>query len=150
MSDRTRTPHPAEATAWAGAEAWAAAFVGLALLIGTGVGELGSGRPFPALADSPSLAAPSPPVGASRPAPAALPQVPPAPAGMAMTIDLNRADAATLQTLPGIGPVLAARVIAHREAHGRFQQPSDLLDVPGIGPKRFAQLARMISVGEGP
>ncbi len=67
-----------------------------------------------------------------------------------MTIDLNRADAATLQTLPGIGPVLAARVIAHREAHGRFQQPSDLLDVPGIGPKRFAQLARMISVGEGP
>jgi len=144
MTDLARTPLPVEGAAWLGAQAWAAALVGLTLLIGTGVSGLGSAVPFPALAEGPP-AAPTPPAAEPRPRP----QAAPGPAALAK-VNLNRADAATLQTLPGIGPVLAARIIAHRGAHGSFRQTADLLDVPGIGPKRFAQLSALISVGEGP
>lgn len=49
-------------------------------------------------------------------------------------IDVNTADAATLEDLPGVGPVLAERIVAHREASGRFTALEDLLEVSGIGP----------------
>ena len=49
-------------------------------------------------------------------------------------ISLSRADQATLETLPGVGPSLAARIIAFREANGPFQSVSDVLAVSGIGP----------------
>jgi competence ComEA-like helix-hairpin-helix protein len=52
-------------------------------------------------------------------------------------VDINHADIAALQTLPGIGPTLAQRIIAHRKAHGMFANTRGLLDVNGIGPKRF-------------
>lgn len=55
-------------------------------------------------------------------------------------IDINRATAEELQQLPGIGPVLAGRIIAHRDRHGPFRSVEDLLAVTGIGPKLLEQL----------
>ena len=49
-------------------------------------------------------------------------------------INVNTADLEALQTLPGIGPTRADRIIAYREAHGPFAKLSDLLFVKGIGP----------------
>lgn len=55
-------------------------------------------------------------------------------------VDLNRATAAELEALPGVGPVLAARIVAWREEHGPFTAVEDLLDVPGIGEAKLAEL----------
>ena len=52
-------------------------------------------------------------------------------------VDLNRADAAQMEDLPGVGPVLAARIVAFREDHGPFDAVEDLLDVPGIGEAKL-------------
>src|SRR5437667_4854470 len=46
-------------------------------------------------------------------------------------LDLNRATAAELDALPGIGPVLAARIVEQRDRHGAFQRSDDLLAIPG-------------------
>jgi len=61
-------------------------------------------------------------------------------------IDLNTADEASLQTLPGIGPALAARIVAWRTEHGGFRAVEDLLDVSGIGDARFAELQPRVRV----
>lgn len=60
-------------------------------------------------------------------------------------IDLNRATAAQLEELPGVGPVLAARIVAHREEHGNFAEVEDLLDVPGIGEAKLALLRTAVA-----
>jgi competence protein ComEA len=65
-------------------------------------------------------------------------------------LDINRADADALRTLPGIGPVLARQIVAFRAAHGPFRDSEDLLRVPGIGAKRYAGLQRRIQIAEGP
>jgi competence ComEA-like helix-hairpin-helix protein len=64
-------------------------------------------------------------------------------------IDLNRATAAELQALPGIGPVLARRIIEERRKR-LFQSVDDLRRVSGIGPKRLEQLRPYVRVGEPP
>lgn len=56
-------------------------------------------------------------------------------------IDLNQAPLQELRTLPGVGPALARRIIAYREAHGAFSAPEALQSVPGIGATLYAQLA---------
>ncbi|HKN86217.1 MAG TPA: helix-hairpin-helix domain-containing protein [Nitrospiraceae bacterium] len=61
-------------------------------------------------------------------------------------LDLNRATAEELQSLPGIGPVLAQRVVEQRTAHGRFHTVDDLQDVKGIGKKRMDQLRPLVMV----
>lgn len=61
-------------------------------------------------------------------------------------IDLNTADATTLETLPGIGPSIAAAIIRHRELEGAFQRVEDLLEVAGIGPSRLAQIESLVVV----
>ena len=61
-------------------------------------------------------------------------------------LDLNRATAEQLQLLPGIGPVLAQRVIEQRATHGPFHTVDDLKDVKGIGKKRMDQLRPLIMV----
>jgi competence protein ComEA len=56
-------------------------------------------------------------------------------------IDINAAGAQELEALPGIGPVLARRIVEDREAHGPFAGLRDLLRVSGIGEKKLAALA---------
>jgi competence protein ComEA len=65
----------------------------------------------------------------------------------AAPLDLNGATAAELATLPGIGPVMAARIVEHRQTIGAFPHLEALRAVPGLGPKRFAQLAPYLRVG---
>lgn len=60
-------------------------------------------------------------------------------------ININTADAATLETLPGIGPALAQRIIDYRETKGPFVRPEDVMDVAGVGPAIFAQIEDLIS-----
>ncbi|MEN3001007.1 MAG: helix-hairpin-helix domain-containing protein [Armatimonadota bacterium] len=61
-------------------------------------------------------------------------------------LDLNRATAEELEALPGIGPVLAARIVEYRQQRGRFQSVDELLDVHGIGPKRLEQIRPYVTV----
>ena len=62
-------------------------------------------------------------------------------------IDLNTATQAQLELLPGVGPELAKRIIAYREEYGRFVAKEQLMDVEGIGEKRYASLEPLITVG---
>ena len=69
------------------------------------------------------------------------------PAGGAdAVVDLNTADQATLETLPGIGPALAGRIIAWRDEHGGFTAVEDLLEVSGIGETRLEDLRPRVRV----
>lgn len=54
-------------------------------------------------------------------------------------VDINTADAQQLQTLKGIGPALAERIIAYREEHGPFASVEELLQVSGIGEHTLEQ-----------
>ena len=78
---------------------------------------------------------------------AAAPGAPSAPGAVPSRVNLNRADFAALDALPGIGPVLARRILDHRAAHGPFQHVEDLLAVPGIGPALYARLAPLVVAG---
>ena len=62
-------------------------------------------------------------------------------------VNINTADAATLDTLPGIGASTAAKIVADREANGPFKTIEDLKRVSGIGDKKFSQLEGCITVG---
>ena len=55
-------------------------------------------------------------------------------------LDLNRASAAELDALPGIGPVLAGRIVEHRNTHGPFRRVEELRAVRGVGPRLFERL----------
>ena len=61
-------------------------------------------------------------------------------------VDLNRANANELQALPGVGPVIAARIVAHRDENGPFDTIEDLLDVPGIGESKLAELRTAVRI----
>ena len=61
-------------------------------------------------------------------------------------VDLNRADAALLETLPRIGPAMAERIIAWRDDNGGFTTVEDLLAVPGIGDKMLESLRDHVTV----
>jgi competence protein ComEA len=63
-----------------------------------------------------------------------------------LPIDPNRADAPTLETLPGIGPSRAEAILRERE-RAPFATPEDLERVPGIGPRTVAGLAGLVAVG---
>jgi competence protein ComEA len=137
----------------------AAAFFGVCLLVGTALsGMLSAGPPFPAGVRAavgereggmPDVRGRVP---AAAPAPAFRGADPtdPGQAPPSRALDINRADAADLQALPGIGPVLARRIVAHREAHGPFRDPADLLHVSGLGATRLARLHGLIRTAEAP
>jgi competence protein ComEA len=61
-------------------------------------------------------------------------------------ININSASANELETLPGVGPGLAERIIEHRQKYGPFRRPEHLLIVRGIGDKRFRALQDLITV----
>lgn len=66
---------------------------------------------------------------------------PPAP------VNINTASAEELETLPGIGPALAERIIAYRETYGLFESVDDLINVKGIGESVLSELRDLASVG---
>jgi competence ComEA-like helix-hairpin-helix protein len=68
-------------------------------------------------------------------------------AGDPVRIDLNRASAAELEALPGVGAVKAAAIVAEREASGGFQSVDELESVRGIGPALIAKLRPLVTVG---
>jgi competence protein ComEA len=61
-------------------------------------------------------------------------------------VNLNTATAAELEELPGVGPVLAQRILDWRTEHGRFMSVDELGEVSGIGDKIFAQLQPKVTV----
>jgi competence protein ComEA len=61
-------------------------------------------------------------------------------------VRLNLAGVEELETLPGVGPVLAERIVAYRQEHGPFAVVEDLLDVPGIGEGKLAALRDAVLV----
>ena len=115
--EQVYVPKPGE-TAPAG---WAAA------------GAPGAGGPG---AGGPVAPAAGPPGGAGRPT------------GLtgAAAVDLNTADLAALDSLPGVGPVLAQRIIDWRRSHGRFSSVEELAEVTGIGEKLLAGIRSRVRV----
>jgi competence protein ComEA len=74
-------------------------------------------------------------VGASPPAAGSSPSSP---------LDLNSATLEQLESLPGIGPVTAQKIVDYRQAHGAFHSVAELEGVPGIGPAHMAQLKGLV------
>lgn len=68
----------------------------------------------------------------------------------AVPLDLNRASADDLLGLPGIGPVLARRIVEARRDRGTFRRVEDLLTVRGIGPRLLERLRPHLTLGAGP
>jgi competence protein ComEA len=86
--------------------------------------------------------------------------LPPAPVGVVSTaavtpgapgalIDINTASLEALQEIPGVGPVLATRIVTYREQNGGFQSVEQLMEVSGIGEATFAQMKPMVTVAGG-
>jgi competence protein ComEA len=75
---------------------------------------------------------------------------PPGPGGAGGTasgpVNLNTATAEQLQALPGVGPVLAQRIIEFRTQHGGFRSVSELRQVSGLGDAKFAELKDLVTV----
>ncbi|MFK4997633.1 helix-hairpin-helix domain-containing protein [Bacillus sp. N9] len=61
-------------------------------------------------------------------------------------ININKAEAVELETLPGIGPAKAAAIIQYREEHGPFQRIEDIQSISGIGTKTFEKFKDLIKV----
>jgi competence protein ComEA len=74
------------------------------------------------------------------------PRSAPQAAAVQFPIDLNSATAEQLEAIPGIGPVLAQRIIEYRQMRGRFQSVDELLEVRGIGPKRLESMRPYVTV----
>jgi competence protein ComEA len=70
----------------------------------------------------------------------------PAGASTGGLVNLNTATLDQLDTLPGIGPTLAERILQWREQHGRFSSVDELQEVSGIGPMKFEQLVDLATV----
>ena len=61
-------------------------------------------------------------------------------------VNINQAAPEELQTLVGIGPAIAARIVEYRQEHGRFENAEDLVNVQGIGEVKLAKIKNQISV----
>ena len=114
--------------------------------------KIGDDRPGPV---SPTPAPPQPHPNAAlssrstghTPRPhTAVPERPPKRAEPAAPLDLNRATAAELTRLPGIGPVLAARIVAQRAADGPFRSIDDLRRVSGVGSAKLSAFREHLTV----
>jgi len=61
-------------------------------------------------------------------------------------VNINTADLGQLDTLPGIGPVTAKKIVDYRSLNGSFKKIEDIQNVNGIGPKKYADIAAKISI----
>lgn len=68
------------------------------------------------------------------------------PLEISIEININTASADELASLPGIGPVIAAEVVAYREEHGPFAEIEEIQNVSGIGPATFEKIRDLIEV----
>jgi competence protein ComEA len=98
---------------------------------------------------APSLRSTEPPAAAAAPVqPFPQPQtsgkIPPR--SPVKTLDVNQATAQEFEVLPGIGPVLAERIVEYRQARGAFRNVEQLRHVKGIGKKKFDRIRTLISV----
>ena len=84
----------------------------------------------------------------TAPSAAAPPAAPKAEAAEARPIDLNTADSAALESVPGIGKSLSQRIVAFREKNGPFQSVDDLLKVQGVGEKSIQKLRPYLTVAK--
>ena len=66
----------------------------------------------------------------------------------ARQIDVNTASVAALERLPGVGPTLARRIAAYRDAHGPFSAPEELSKVKGIGSKTYTALEDYVTTNQ--
>jgi competence protein ComEA len=73
-----------------------------------------------------------------------------APAKAAPVVNINTASSAELQTLPGVGERVAARIIEYREKNGPFKKIEELMNVQGIGEKVFLRLRTQLTVSARP
>ena len=69
----------------------------------------------------------------------------PAPAGK---VNINTASVEQLQTLPGVGEKLAARIVEYRQKSGGFKATQELMNVKGLGEKNFQKIQGYLSVGD--
>jgi competence protein ComEA len=83
------------------------------------------------------VAAPSFAGAGSKPAPTA-------------KVNINTASVAQLETLPGVGPALAGRIVEHRQKSGNFRTTQELMNVKGIGEKNYARIEQWLTVSEAP
>ena len=67
---------------------------------------------------------------------------------LGLAIDPNQASAADLEAIPGIGPVIAKRIIEFREEHGKFQNIEALLAVKGLGPGKLKKIRSYLAVSD--
>jgi len=65
----------------------------------------------------------------------------------AVVVNLNTASQAELETLPGVGAKMAARIIEYRQKKGPFKKIEELMNVQGIGEKNFLKLKPQLTVG---
>lgn len=63
-----------------------------------------------------------------------------------LIVDVNYSPADSLELVPGIGPVLAERIVAYRRRHGRFESVDSLINVSGIGPATIDKIKKYIRV----
>jgi competence protein ComEA len=82
----------------------------------------------------------------TAPVPGAAPGLAPGAPGSGALINVNTADALTLEDLPGIGPVLSQTIVQHRTEHGPFTSVDQLEDVSGIGPATLEKLRPLVTV----
>ncbi len=117
---------------------------GAAVNLGPGTMGTGADASFPAAEanNAGSAGSPALPSGAAA-----------TPASQTQTvtdkININKASQSTLEALPGIGPVLARAIIEYRERNGGFHSAEQIMDVDGIGEKKFTAMKDMITVGKG-
>lgn len=111
------------------------------------VAAAGSPNTEPAASPDPGPSGPIP--GSTSPPPAILAEDGAAEPAQQDKININIASQSRLEDLPGIGPVLARSIIDYRDKNGGFGSIEQIMDVDGIGEKKFAAMKEMITIGKG-